>query len=144
MSRGRQEPATCLWDASRHLHTDSNGCVGNRLERAGPYGEGNPGCELAIILDTNSISSVRRGARKGHNSQSGMMRLGRRGGPPARKCGVFAVCRRACPTTYSFSDTGSDWFFGDTLSSNATNSRPEAGTLTLPWRTISLALRLRP
>ncbi len=45
---------------------------------------------------------------------------------------------------YSFSDTGSDSFLGDCLSNSETNSRPEAGVPTLPWRTISLALRSRP
>ena len=45
---------------------------------------------------------------------------------------------------YSFSDTGSDSFFGDFLSSREINSRPEAGTPTLPSRTICLALRARP
>ncbi len=45
---------------------------------------------------------------------------------------------------YSFSDTGSDSFFGDFRSNKETSSRPEAGTPTLPSRTISLALRLRP
>jgi len=45
---------------------------------------------------------------------------------------------------YSLSDTGSDSFLGDRLSNKATNSRPEEGIPTLPWRTISLALRSRP
>jgi hypothetical protein len=35
---------------------------------------------------------------------------------------------------YSFSDTGSDSFFGDFLSNEEINSRPAAGTLTLPSR----------
>src|SRR5258708_10519565 len=45
---------------------------------------------------------------------------------------------------YSFSDTGSDSFFGDFLSNKETSSRPEAGMPTLPSRTISLAVGLRP
>jgi hypothetical protein len=46
--------------------------------------------------------------------------------------------------SYSLSDTGSDSFLGDCLSNKATNWRPEEGMPTLPWRTISLALRSRP
>jgi hypothetical protein len=42
------------------------------------------------------------------------------------------------------SDLGSDRFLGDCLSSKAIISRPEAGTPTLPPRTISLALSARP
>ena len=45
---------------------------------------------------------------------------------------------------YSFSETGSDSFFGEVLSNNDTHSLPAAGTPTFPSRTISLALRLRP
>ncbi len=45
---------------------------------------------------------------------------------------------------YSCSDLGSDSFFGDFLFNKEINSRPEAGTPTLPSRTISLALRSRP
>src|SRR5882762_2796226 len=45
---------------------------------------------------------------------------------------------------YSFRDTGSDSFFGDFLSSKKTSSRPEAGTPTLPSRTLSFAVRFRP
>ncbi len=50
----------------------------------------------------------------------------------------------SCAVGYSFRDTGSDSFFGDFLSNRKISSRPEAGTPTLPSRTISLALRLRP
>jgi hypothetical protein len=46
--------------------------------------------------------------------------------------------------SYSFSDTGSDSFFGDSLFSKETNSRPEAGMPTLPSLTISLAPMSRP
>src|SRR5262249_3289621 len=51
-----------------------------------------------------------------------------------------------CPRAahYSFNETGSDSFFGEFLFNRATNSVPAAGTPTLPWRTISFALRLRP
>src|SRR5215469_16688843 len=45
---------------------------------------------------------------------------------------------------YSFNETGSDRFFGDCLFSRATSSRPDAGTPTLPSRTICLALSSRP
>jgi hypothetical protein len=41
-------------------------------------------------------------------------------------------------------DLGSEWFLGDFWSSKAIISRPEAGTPTLPPRTISLALSSRP
>jgi len=51
---------------------------------------------------------------------------------------------RSVLADYSFSDTGSDSFFGDFLSNREINSRPEGGTPTLPSQTISLALRLRP
>jgi hypothetical protein len=54
-----------------------------------------------------------------------------------RRC--FAIVR-----DYSFRDAGSDSFFGDFLSHKETSSRPEAGTPTLPSRTISLAVRFRP
>src|SRR5262245_54682263 len=45
---------------------------------------------------------------------------------------------------YSFNETGSDSFFGEFLLKREINSPPAAGTPTLPSRTISLALRLRP
>jgi len=50
-------------------------------------------------------------------------------------------CEDVC---YSFSDTGSDSFFGDVLFKSEMNSLPAAGIPTLPSRTISFALRLRP
>jgi len=87
---------------------------------------------------------LREALDPGHNSQYGMVRLGRSVRPSVRKRCDFPARRWSCWATYSCNDLGSDSFFGDTLSSNATNSRPEAGTLTLPWRTISLALSLRP
>lgn len=46
--------------------------------------------------------------------------------------------------SYSFSDTGSDSFFGEVLFKRAIHSLPAAGIPTLPSRTISFALRLRP
>src|SRR5215475_14242959 len=51
-----------------------------------------------------------------------------------------------CPPCahYSFNETGSDSFFGEFLFKRAINSLPAAGTPTLPSRTISFALRLRP
>ena len=55
-----------------------------------------------------------------------------------------ALLRRLRPRLYSLSDTGSDSFLGDCLSNKEINSWPEAGMPTLPWRTISLALRSRP
>jgi len=51
---------------------------------------------------------------------------------------------RTVGAVYSFSDTGSDSFFGDSLFSKETNSRPEAGIPTLPSLTISLAPMSRP
>ena len=62
---------------------------------------------------------------------------------PGVATGEASVFRSAL-ADYSFSDTGSDSFFGDFLSNGEINSRPEGGTPTLPSRTISLALRLRP
>ena len=51
---------------------------------------------------------------------------------------------RTVGVVYSFSDTRSDSFFGDSLFSKETNSRPEAGMPTLPSLTMSLAPMSRP
>jgi hypothetical protein len=46
--------------------------------------------------------------------------------------------------SYSFNETGSESFFEEFLFKREINSLPAAGTPTLPSRTISFAVRLRP
>src|ERR1700741_5688742 len=59
------------------------------------------------------------------------------GAPSAKGWGLV-------PSLYYFNDTGSDSFLGETLFSIPIPSCPDAGTPTLPSRTISFALSSLP